>query len=970
MEAANNTNSIDTKSGVLELFYIQGSAQNLAEAWATRSGTKVLEREYASQQPTATNHGGEIEVSGKPAHVVQNSCRRCTGQVKVFGDDKFGGWFAPFAKGTYNYWAFRRGGARNDAVSSLQVPEGCKAILYQHGQFTGWKAIFRSGDFDLAKMLAHGAKDNDASSIKVVDEGTNFEFEDPDAKPAFIFDGGKRLGNSKDIAKVKAAKPKAKPEAKAKAAKPKAKPEAKASRRKPKAKEQAKAKRSSVASRTDVKLQKCVVKGNCIWARRAGWFHERRTQHTGYREVWVSTSRRRYLVGTSRRLLATTTASNKLQSGYYVKKQYSYWKTDRKYIADACSFRPSRPGILRVASPGTMWVGGKHYAGDNQPNFVKVQPSTQIKWTSVENGAHWKMCLQDLDSIEPRLIVDNSLRTCASLQHVGSWMAVDLGQRVAVTQVKLVMRRVTGEWGIRVAETLQEPGALCFDSSSKGVVATKMRSSTCVPNNDRVQLASLCAATADQTLPTGRYVKLVHLSHAEASTFCDLKVYGLKDDGSLNSAAATSSLKSISFAKTQQFKKALSNLGMRNTEAFAVKVTGRLKVPIISSGKYEFTVISDDGSVLYVNGKLIANNDGVHQLRSRSGSVELNDGWNDIELKYFQQSSKMGLMLQWSGGPYNFARTTFSFSPDWKTLEKEQKPPSCTLRMPEMNEAGVPIKWGLTRCHFSCGTCIPRSSEATDCTSCKNTHPFHTIINPRMGAGTCTEEECPLCKPKECCGEGHKHFIIDSTSMNGVCLRHTDDCKAHCVTNSRGKQVCSKGCNDLIKTASRPKMQGLLGEMMGQPKSAGNVFNIVVCQAEKLVECAPAPSKAKLDASMPAEYAVVRAPTKAEKQCTQQKKVACKAVCPDMDDTAGAIIWTAGGSCVLDVLNKLQCDRAPNNKCVVTEAGAYVCSRVDRSPYACGPKVSKFVTESVSCSCSSQCSGIDTAACRVVAMSF
>jgi len=239
-----------------------------------------------------------------------------------------------------------------------------------------------------------------------------------------------------------------------------------------------------------------------------------------------------------------------------------------------------------------------------------------------------------------------------------------------------------------------------------------------------------------------------------------------------------------------------------------------------------------------------------------------------------------------------------------------------------------------------------------------------------MGAGTCTEEECPLCKPKECCGEGHKHFVIDSTSMNGVCLRHTDDCKAHCVTNSRGKQVCSKGCNDLIKTASRPKMPGLLGEMLGQPKSAGDIFNIVVCQAEKLVECAPAPSEAKLYASMPAEYAVVRAPAKAEKQCTQQKKVACKAVCADMTDRAGAIIWSAGGTCVLDVLPKLQCDRGSNNKCVVTEAGAYVCSRTDRSPYACGPKVSKFITESISCSCSSQCSSIDTAACRVVAMSF
>lgn len=45
------------------------------------------------------------------------------------------------------------------------------------------------------------------------------------------------------------------------------------------------------------------------------------------------------------------------------------------------------------------------------------------------------------------------------------------------------------------------------------------------------------------------------------------------------------------------------------------------------------TWIFVDGSVLYVNGKLVANNDGVHVLRGRSGTVDLTDGWNTIEIR-------------------------------------------------------------------------------------------------------------------------------------------------------------------------------------------------------------------------------------------------------------------------------------------------------------------------------------------------
>ena len=61
-------------------------------------------------------------------------------------------------------------GVKNDDVSSLKVPAGCKATLFQHGWFTGWHATFSAGEYNHAEMTNHGAKNDDMSSLKVIEE--------------------------------------------------------------------------------------------------------------------------------------------------------------------------------------------------------------------------------------------------------------------------------------------------------------------------------------------------------------------------------------------------------------------------------------------------------------------------------------------------------------------------------------------------------------------------------------------------------------------------------------------------------------------------------------------------------------------------------------------------------------------------------------------------------------------------------
>lgn len=82
-------------------------------------------------------------------------------------------------------------------------------------------------------------------------------------------------------------------------------------------------------------------------------------------------------------------------------------------------------------------------------------------------------------------------------------------------------------------------------------------------------------------------------------------------------------------------------------DKFAVKFSGELRVP--KDGKYKFFTTSDDGSRLYINAKLVVDNDGVHPAAEKSGEIDLIEGDVPIVVTYFQQSADMLLKVQWEG---------------------------------------------------------------------------------------------------------------------------------------------------------------------------------------------------------------------------------------------------------------------------------------------------------------------------------
>lgn len=67
---------------------------------------------------------------------------------------------------------------------------------------------------------------------------------------------------------------------------------------------------------------------------------------------------------------------------------------------------------------------------------------------------------------------------------------------------------------------------------------------------------------------------------------------------------------------------------------FAYKYRTYIKIP--TKGVYKFYTYSDDGSVLYINGEKVVDNDGGHSARRREGKIALEAGYHLLELHYFE----------------------------------------------------------------------------------------------------------------------------------------------------------------------------------------------------------------------------------------------------------------------------------------------------------------------------------------------
>lgn len=84
---------------------------------------------------------------------------------------------------------------------------------------------------------------------------------------------------------------------------------------------------------------------------------------------------------------------------------------------------------------------------------------------------------------------------------------------------------------------------------------------------------------------------------------------------------------------------------IKDDRAFGYSFNGFINVP--SDGVYEFFVNSNDGAILYLNGKMLINNDGFHKTQEKWKKTGLAKGFHSVQLDYFQMGGAKALTVSW-----------------------------------------------------------------------------------------------------------------------------------------------------------------------------------------------------------------------------------------------------------------------------------------------------------------------------------
>lgn len=82
-------------------------------------------------------------------------------------------------------------------------------------------------------------------------------------------------------------------------------------------------------------------------------------------------------------------------------------------------------------------------------------------------------------------------------------------------------------------------------------------------------------------------------------------------------------------------------------ENFAFAFGGYIDIPV--DGLYTFYLESNDGSVQYIGGEKLIDNDGAHGSYEKSASISLRQGLHEMTLDYFQVGGGKNLKVSWQG---------------------------------------------------------------------------------------------------------------------------------------------------------------------------------------------------------------------------------------------------------------------------------------------------------------------------------
>ena len=86
---------------------------------------------------------------------------------------------------------------------------------------------------------------------------------------------------------------------------------------------------------------------------------------------------------------------------------------------------------------------------------------------------------------------------------------------------------------------------------------------------------------------------------------------------------------------------------IKDQRPFGYNFSGYIKVP--RDGIYEFSIVANDGAVLYIDDVMVVDNDGGHRSQTLFGKIALKKGLHPLRLNYFQLGLAKSLQITWKG---------------------------------------------------------------------------------------------------------------------------------------------------------------------------------------------------------------------------------------------------------------------------------------------------------------------------------
>lgn len=154
----------------------------------------------------------------------------------------------------------------------------------------------------------------------------------------------------------------------------------------------------------------------------------------------------------------------------------------------------------------------------------------------------------------------------------------------------------------------------------------------------------------------------------------------------------------------------------RRNNQYGVRYQGF--VHIDKPGEHRFTLTSDDGSRLLIDGKMVVDNNGIHPSQSREGKTELTAGSHEVVVEYFDGGGETSLEVRIAGpgipdqslAPL-ITITRERIKPAEETTSSEN--PDALILDPELAAQGKVLfhTVGCVKCHQLKGSELPKSAQ-------------------------------------------------------------------------------------------------------------------------------------------------------------------------------------------------------------------------------------------------------------------